>query len=66
MTGLELARHVLTLRSDMKIMLMTAYQVDSLELESGLPIIRHQDILKKPFRLKEICDGVRKQLQIQN
>ena len=38
-----------------KIMLMTANQIDSLELESSLPIVRYKDILKKPFRLKEIC-----------
>ncbi|HEX2557382.1 MAG TPA: response regulator [Nitrososphaera sp.] len=64
MTGLELARHVLHIKQDMKIMLMTAFQVDTIELESNMPIIRHQDILKKPFRLVEICTGVKKQLQI--
>lgn len=51
MTGLELARHVLTLKPNMKIMSMTAYHIDSLEFELGLPVIKHGDILKKPFRL---------------
>lgn len=64
MSGIELAKHLLRLKPDIKIMLMTAYQIDSLDLESNLPIIRSEDILKKPFRLKEICEGVKKQLQI--
>lgn len=64
MTGLEFAQHVLRVRPDMKVMLMTAYQIDSLELNTGLPVIKQEDILRKPFRLKEICDGVMKQLQI--
>lgn len=64
MSGIELSKHLLRIRPDIKLMLMTAYQIDSLELESNLPIIKYQDILKKPFRLKEICDGVKKQLQI--
>lgn len=64
MTGLELARHMLAIRQDMKIMLMTAFQIDSLELENNLPVIKHADILEKPFRLVEICNGVKKQLQI--
>lgn len=34
------------------------------ELVSNLPVVRYEDILKKPFRLKEICNGVKKQLHI--
>jgi len=63
MTGLEFAQHILQIKPDMKIMLMTAFQVDSLEL-SVLPIVKYEDILEKPFRLKQICDGVKKQLHI--
>lgn len=63
MTGLELAQHILQIKPDMKIMLMTAFQVDSLEL-SVLPIVKYEDILEKPFRLKQICDGLKKQLHI--
>lgn len=64
MSGLELAQHILRIKPDMKIMLMTAFQIDLLTLETSLPIIRHEDILKKPFRLKEICGSVKKQLHI--
>ena len=27
------------------------------------PVVRHPDILKKPFRLAEICSAIKKQLQ---
>lgn len=64
MSGFELARMIRDIKPDVKIMLMTAYQIDSLDLESTLPIIKYKDILNKPFRLKEICDGIKKQLQI--
>lgn len=64
MSGLELAQHMLRLRPDVKIMLMTAYQIDSLDLQSNLPVVRYEDILKKPFRLAEICDAVKKQLSV--
>lgn len=64
MSGIELAQHMLRIKADIKIMLMTAYQIDSLELEGNLPIIKYKDILEKPFRLKEICSGVKKQLHI--
>jgi CheY-like chemotaxis protein len=64
MTGLELAQHLLRIRPDVKIMLMTAYQIDSLDLQSTLPIVRYEDILRKPFRLVEICNAVKKQLSV--
>ena len=64
MSGLELAQRMLKIKPDVKIMLMTAYQVDTLDLETSLPIIKYKDILRKPFRLAEICSAVKKQLQV--
>lgn len=64
MTGLELAQHMLRLKPDIKIILMTAFQIDTIDLERTLPIIRYEDILQKPFKLKQVCEGVRKQLTI--
>jgi two-component system response regulator (stage 0 sporulation protein F) len=64
MNGMELAKHMLRLKQDAKIMLMTAFDLDNIELASFLPIIKHSEILKKPFRLMEICNAVKKQLQI--
>lgn len=65
MSGIELAKEIARLNPNIKIMLMTAYEFDdSFALQSGLTMIRHEDILKKPFRFNVICNGVRKVLQI--
>jgi len=49
--------------TDIKIILMTAYDVIPDNLESNLLVVKYKDILKKPFRLLEICDEVKKQMQ---
>lgn len=61
MSGLELAKLMKMLKPDIKIVLMTAYELDNLDLE--LPVIRYEDILKKPFKLVEVCNAIKKQLQ---
>ena len=64
MTGIELAGEILKIKPDQKIMLMTAYQIDTMDLQVGLPFITHRDILKKPFMFADICNGIRKILQV--
>jgi hypothetical protein len=59
-----LAKKILQIRPEMKIMLMTAYEIPSLKMEYGLPLVMYEDILKKPFRLADICQAVKRQLQI--
>lgn len=61
MSGIELSRNILSIRPDVKIVLMTAFEVTD-EMLSGLPLIRHSEILKKPFRLAQICESVKRQL----
>ena len=63
MSGIELSRKILSIRSDTKIVLMTAFEVTD-EMISDLPVIKHSEIVKKPFRLAQICESVRRQLQI--
>lgn len=64
MSGLELAQHILRIKPDVKIMLMTAYEMSSADLQHTLPMVTHKDIMRKPFRLKQICEGVKRQLQV--
>jgi DNA-binding NtrC family response regulator len=64
MSGVELAQQIIETRPETKIMLMTAYDIPPIKMEDGLPIVKYEDILKKPFRLADICQGVKKQLQI--
>jgi DNA-binding NtrC family response regulator len=64
LSGTELAEKMIELKPDAKIVLMTAYEVTN-QMLSGLPMVSHSDIVKKPFRIKEICESVKRQLQIQ-
>lgn len=65
MTGFELAAKIIQIRADSKVVLMTAFELDAAELEFGHPIITYKEILRKPFRLREICDTVKKKLQLE-
>ena len=64
LSGTELAEKMIEVKPDAKIVLMTAYEVTN-QMLSGLPMISHSDIVKKPFRIKEICESVKRQLQVQ-
>lgn len=61
MSGLELAKLMLMFKPNVKIVLMTAYELSQEELD--LPVIRYEDILRKPFKLVEVCNAIKKQLQ---
>ena len=63
MSGIQMASRMLRTKPDIKVMLMTAFDVIPDDLESSLPIVKYKDILRKPFRLLEICNAVKKQLQ---
>ena len=64
LTGTELAKKMVTIKPDVKVVLMTAYEITG-DMLSGLPMISHSEVLKKPFRIAEICESVKRQLQIQ-
>ena len=64
MTGIRLAKLVQAAKPNMKVVIMTAYEVTADELSEHLPAISHEDILRKPFKLLQICTAVKKQLQI--
>jgi two-component system cell cycle sensor histidine kinase/response regulator CckA len=59
-SGLALAKSILRVKPDAKIIIITAFEITREELESSLPIIQHKDILKKPFDLVQICGLVKK------
>jgi len=63
MNGIDIAGAMQRAKPDIKIILMTAYDVIPDDLESNLLIAKYKDILKKPFRLLEICNAVKKQMQ---
>jgi DNA-binding NtrC family response regulator len=59
-SGLALAKSILRVKPDAKIIIITAFEITREELESSLSIIQHKDILKKPFNLVQICGLVKK------
>ena len=63
MTGIRLAKLVREVKPEIKVVIMTAYEVTPDELSEHLPTITHRDILQKPFKLLQICTAIKKQLQ---
>lgn len=62
MSGLELAGKMLKIKPDVKIILMTAFDIPPAELQAGLPAATPQDLIEKPFHLPRICREMRKRL----
>jgi len=62
MNGFELAHEIQKIRPDIKIVLMTAFEITHEDLQTILPIIKYDEIIRKPFKLVEICTTVRKQI----
>jgi len=63
MNGVELAAMMLKAKPDAKIIIMIAYEITAAELMASLPKIKSDDILRKPFRLMQICNAVKKRMQ---
>jgi DNA-binding response OmpR family regulator len=58
MDGIHLAKEIMRIRAEVKIVMMTALELD--EYICSLPTIRKHDILKKPFRLAGVCTAIKK------
>ena len=63
MTGLELGKSILRLNPKMKMLLMTAFETLEEKVSADLPVVKYQDIIRKPFQLIEVCGAIKKQLQ---
>lgn len=62
MDGIELAREMTQVRPDMPVVLMTAFNIDGNMLTS-LPMMKKEDVVKKPFNPSDLCSTVRVRLQ---
>jgi DNA-binding NtrC family response regulator len=62
MMGTRLAVLLQEVKPDFKVVIMTAYEITPDELHTHLPMITHEEILQKPFKLVQICNAVKKQL----
>jgi CheY-like chemotaxis protein len=61
MSGQELAERAKKIRPDIKVMIMTAFEINS-ELKEALPMIGEDGFLQKPFHTTDVCMAVRKHL----
>jgi DNA-binding NtrC family response regulator len=62
MSGLEFATHAKQAAPDVKILLMTAFEISVHEINKGLQFVKVDDLLKKPFMLSKICEVIEKHL----
>jgi two-component system, cell cycle response regulator CpdR len=61
--GTTLAKTMQKLKPGLRVIVMTAYEIEPSDLATNLPTVKRDDILKKPFTLEEVCGAVKKQLQ---
>ena len=64
LSGVALAAMMQKVKPDVKLIIMTAFEIFADDLKFSLPFIKSNNILRKPFKLVEICTAVKKQLQI--
>jgi DNA-binding response OmpR family regulator len=61
-TGVELALEIMKIKNDIPIVLMTAFNVDEFVF-SSLPMMRKEDIVRKPYNPTELCNTIKVCLQ---
>ena len=59
-SGAELAKRARKIRSDIKVLVMTSFEVDK-ELKKALPSIK-EGFLRKPFHTSDMCVAVKRHL----
>jgi DNA-binding NtrC family response regulator len=65
MTGFQFIEEVTKVKPDVKIMVMTAYFRDMLQIPNVLEgIVKVDSVLQKPVGIHKICEQVRSQLNI--
>ena len=62
MDGVELARELMRVRPDLPVVLMTAFNIEG-GILTGLPMMKKDDVVKKPFNPSDLCSAVRVRLQ---
>ena len=61
-SGFEFATLVRQLNMNVKLLLMTAFETDSITLKEALSSVKIDDLLKKPFVITQICKIVDRHL----
>jgi CheY-like chemotaxis protein len=61
MSGTELAKRARKIRADIKVVVMTAFELDR-DLRKALPSIERHGFLQKPFHTADVCVTVKRHL----
>jgi CheY-like chemotaxis protein len=59
LTGFQLVRKIRDLRPEMKVMLMTMFEVNKPEFEAVFPSTPIDDVIRKPFTSSQLLEKVR-------
>jgi CheY-like chemotaxis protein len=59
MTGFQLVRRVKDLRPDIKIVMMTAFDVNKTELEAVFPSTPVDKVMRKPFVISQLAEAIK-------
>jgi len=62
MSGIEFAKKAKEIDPDVKLMVMTAFELSSYELAQDLPFVKIEDLLKKPISMSSICKVIDKKI----
>lgn len=65
MSGFDLARLIRRIRSDTKIVFMTAFEVNMAEFEKVFPTLQVDGFIQKPFSPKELVKIIESQLTVE-
>jgi DNA-binding NtrC family response regulator len=64
MSGMEFLNFVKRIRPDIPIMAMTAYSTSDGDISRAVPWIKREEIMHKPFKALDICNAVKRTLNI--
>jgi CheY-like chemotaxis protein len=59
MSGFQLVRRVKDLRPDIKIVLMTAFEVNKTEFEAVFPSTPVDKVMRKPFAISQLAEAIK-------
>ena len=59
LTGFQLVRKIKDMRPEMKVMLMTMFEVNKPEFEAVFPSTPIDDVIRKPFTSSQLLDKIR-------
>jgi DNA-binding NtrC family response regulator len=62
MSGIELAKKAKDLDPEVKVVIMTAFELSPFETTQDLPYLRIDDVLKKPVSLSSLCKVIEKNI----